>query len=308
MIDGEVFDTQLVTLDGGDSTTVIFSTVPDVAGVHTVSIGLVKEEFTAEPSITPAKFITSNITVTPQEIYLGDSVDVSTLISNVGDLSGVYEVIVKMDNEVVDSKNINIGGHDSEIIILSLTPETEGEHAISIGEKIVFFTVKSTVDVDPEIITMAKPEISRFDITPTYDPGTGKIESARIDYQIIHTENLDAGSKLILKVFYDGELWEEIELVTLNQPETGEDTGYLNYAPEEDWSVGTYIFEGELQEQDGIVHSIKFEKFTLIEESITRAISWGSLGIIIGGTLIVLLLVLAIVIYRRREMLRGYVE
>ena len=213
-----------------------------------------------------------------------------------------------MDNEFIDSKNVNIAGHDSEIIIFTITPEKEGEHAISIGEKIVFFTVKSTVDVDPEIITMAKPEISRFDITPTYNPGTGKIESTRIDYQIINTENLDAGSKLILKVFREGELWEERELVVLNQPETNQDAGYINYAPLAGWSVGTYIFEAELQEQNGIVHSIQFEKFALIEESITKAVSWGSLGIIIGGTLIVLLTVLAIVIYRRREMLRGYVE
>ena len=155
---------------------------------------------------------------------------------------------------------------------------------------------------------MAKPEISRFDITPTYDPRTGKIESTRIDYQIINSENLDAGSMLILTVFRDGEIWEEIPLITLNQLETDQNTGYLSYVPLEGWSVGTYIFEAELQEQNGVVHSIQFEKFTLIEESISKAISWGSLGIIIGGTLIILLTVLAIVIYRRREMLRGYVE
>jgi len=213
-----------------------------------------------------------------------------------------------MDNEIINSKNINIGGHDSEIIIFKVTPETEGEHAISIGEKIVFFTVKSIVDVDPKIVAMAKPEISRFDITPTYDPGSGKIDSTRIDYQLRNTENLAPGSMLIMKVFREGELWEEITLVILNQQETDEDAGYLSYIPQEGWSVGTYIFEAELQSENGVVHSIQFEKFTLIEESITRAISWGSLGIIIGGTLIVLLTVLAVVIYRRRDMLRGYVE
>jgi hypothetical protein len=308
MLDGEIFERQLITLEGGDSTIVTFSTVPDIAGVHTISIGSVEETFTAERLITPAEFITSNISVTPQEIYLGDSIDISTLISNIGDLPGTHEVIVKMDNEIIDSKNLNIGGHDSEIIIFSIKPETEGEHAISIGEKVVFFTVKSTLNVDPEIVAMAKPEISRFDITPTYSPGTGKIDSTRIDYQLRNTKNLDPGSMLILKVFREGELWEEITLLTLNQLGTDEDAGYLSYVPQEGWGVGTYIFEAELQSQSGVVQSIQFEKFTLIEESITRAISWGSLGIIIGGTLIVLLSVLAIVIYRRRDMLRGYVE
>jgi hypothetical protein len=308
VLDGEVFDTELITLDGGDSTIVIFNTTTDVSGSHRVSIGVVEKTFTAEAYEAPAEFITSNINVTPSVIYLGESVDITTLISNIGDLPGVYETVLKMDNEFIDSRNVNINGGDSEIITFTLTPDTEGEHAINIGNKVVFFTVKSTENVDVDIITMAKPEISRFDITPTYNPGTGKIESTRIDYQIINSENLDAGSTLILKVFRNGELWEEITLITLDQVETDQDTGYLSYVPAAGWSIGTYIFEAELQEPSGVVHSIQFEKFSLIEESLTKAISWGSLGIIIGGTLIVLLTVLAIVIYHRREMLRGYVE
>ncbi len=308
MLDDEVYATELITLDGGDIGTVIFSTVPDIAGIHRISIGVVEKTFTAETYEAPAEFITSNITITPSVIYLGERVEISTLLSNIGDLPGVYEAILKMDNEFVDSKYVDIAGGDSEIIIFTITPETEGEHAISIGEKVVFFTVKSTENVDVEIITMPKPEISRFDITPTYNPGTSKIESTRIDYQIKNSENLDAGAMLVLKVFRDGELWEEIPLITLNQVEADQDSGYLSYVPSEGWSMGTYIFEAELQGPNGVVHSIQFEKFTLIEESLTKGISWGSLGIIIGGTLIVLLTVLAIVIYRRREMLRGYVE
>jgi hypothetical protein len=101
---------------------------------------------------------------------------------------------------------------------------------------------------------------------------------------------------------------EEKSLVTLSELEGNEISGYIEYEPSDGWNIGTYIFEAELKEPNGVVHSIQFEKFTLIEESITKAVSWGSLGIIIGGTLIVLCAVLAIVLYRRREMLRGYVE
>jgi hypothetical protein len=164
------------------------------------------------------------------------------------------------------------------------------------------------VDTDIEIVAKPQPEISRFDITPTYNSQTGKIESTRIDYQINNYEELGPGAVLTLKVFRDGEIWEEIPLLTLNQLEPSENSGYLSYVPSAGWDIGTYIFEAELREQSGAIHSIEFEKFTLIEESITKAVSWGSLGVIIGGTLVVLLTVLGIVIYRRREMLRGYVE
>jgi hypothetical protein len=231
------------------------------------------------------------------------------MISNTGDLSGIYEAILKIDNKYIESKSVGIAGGDSEIIIFTVVPDVEGEHSINIGDKVVFLEVKSAADADIEIVAKPQPDISRFDITPTYDPQTGKIESTRLDYQIINYEELGPGSVLILKVFRDGEIWEEIELLTLNQLEPNEDSGYLSYVPRTgEWDIGTYIFEAELRESNGAIHSIQFEKFTLIEESITKAVSWGSLGVIIGGTLVVLLTVLGIVIYRRRDMLRGYVE
>ena len=202
---------------------------------------------------------------------------------------------------------MNISGGDSEIIVFTIEPKTEGEHAINIGDKVVFFEVKSVTDVDIAVVQRPDPEIDRFDITPTYDTQTGKITSTRIDYSIENAEELGPNAALVLKVFHNGEVWEEEPLIELNQVE-GDNSGSITYAPQEGWDAGTYIFQAELMEENGVVHSIQFEKFTLIEESITRAVSWGSLGIIIGGTLIVLSAVLAIVIYRRRQMLRGYVE
>jgi hypothetical protein len=276
-------------------------------GEHTVEVGSqVKTLTVVEPEL-PATFTTSNINLSPAEIYLGESVEISTMISNVGDLSGIFEAVLKIDNKDIESKSIGIAGGDSEVIIFTVTPGSEGEHAINIGDKVVFLNVLPAVD-GSDIVTPSQPEISRFDITPTYDSQTGKIESTRIDYQIDNFEELGPGAMLVLKVFRDGEIWEEIPLITLDQLQPGDESGHLSYVPVEGWDVGTYIFEAELQEQNGAIHSIEFEKFTLIEESITRAVSWGSLGVIIGGTLVVLLAVLGIVIYRRREMLRGYVE
>ena len=80
MLDSEVFDTELITLDGGDTTIVTFSPTPEIAGLHRISVGVVKKTFVAEAFEAPAEFITSNINVTPQEIYLDESVDIITLI------------------------------------------------------------------------------------------------------------------------------------------------------------------------------------------------------------------------------------
>jgi hypothetical protein len=308
MLDDIALATEYITLDGGDSTIVTFSASTETAGEHTIKIGTKEMKFTVDEAQVAATFTISNINISPSEIYLGESVEIGTMISNTGYLSGIYEAILKIDNEYIESKSVGIAGGDSEIIIFTFVPDTEGEHAINIGDKVEFLKVNSAAGADIEIITRSQPEISRFDITPTYNSQTGKIESTRIDYQIKNYEELGPGAVLTLKVFRDGEIWEEITLITLNHLEPGEDSGYLSYVPSAGWDIGTYIFEVELQEESGAIHSIQFEKFTLIEESITKAVSWGSLGFIIGGTLVVLLTVLGIIIYRRREMLRGYVE
>jgi hypothetical protein len=308
MIDSVSYAMEEVTLDGGDSTTVTFKVTPEILGMHTIQIGLLESTFTVTKPYKPATFTTSSINISPSEIYLGETVEISTLVNNIGDLSGTYEAILKMDNKYIDSKSLEVSGGDSDIIIFTLEPKTEGEHAVNIGNKVAFFEVKSVVDVDVDIINRPDPEIDHFGLIPSYDPEKGTIEFARIEYQITNADQLSSEALLVLTVFHNSEVLEEKSLAPLDELEGNEISGSIEYEPSDGWDTGTYIFEAELKEPSGIVHSIQFEKFTLIEESITKAVSWGSLGIIIGGTLVVLFAVLAIVIYRRREMLRGYVE
>ena len=308
MIDGVSYGMEEVTLDGGDSTTVTFTVTSEILGLHTIQIGLLETSFTVTEPYAPATFTTSSINISPSEIYLGETVEISTLVNNIGDLSGTYEATLKMDNKYIDSKSLEISGGDSDIIIFTLEPTTEGEHAVNIGNKVAFFEVKSVADIDADIINRPDPEIDHFGLSPSYDPEKGTIEYAKIDFQITNADGLSSEALLVLTVFHNSEVLEEKSLGTLSELEGNEISGSIEYKPEDGWDTGTYIFEAELKEPSGIVYSIQFEKFTLIEESITKAVSWGSLGIIIGGTLVVLCAVLAIVIYRRREMLRGYVE
>jgi len=119
---------------------------------------------------------------------------------------------------------------------------------------------------------------------------------------------LGPGDELVLRVYFDGKLWDEVQLLTLSDLQANGDIGNFNYIPEQGWNNGTYIFQAELRKDDGLVQSSHLEKFTLIPESVTAAVSWGSLGVIIGITLLVVTAVVVIVLYHRRETLRGYVE
>ena len=136
LVDGVLLDTQVVTLDGGDSILVTFSVTPETTGAHTIQIGAFATNFTATEPDIPATFTTSSISVSPSVIYQGESVDIKIVVHNIGDLTGDYEAVLKMDNEYVDSKTVSISGGDSEIIVFTLEPKTIGDHAINIGDKI----------------------------------------------------------------------------------------------------------------------------------------------------------------------------
>jgi hypothetical protein len=86
------------------------------------------------------------------------------------------------------------------------------------------------------------------------------------------------------------------------------DTGSLSYIPSQGWHDGTYNFQAELREDGEITQSTQPEKFILIQDSTAAVVSWQTLGVIIGIMVVMIALVLALVLYRRRDMLRSYID
>lgn len=82
---------QLVTLNPGESQPVTFSFTPGVARSYTVSVdGLVGSFVALE--IPEAEFVVSDLVIEPSEVYLGQSVSISVVVTNIGTLAGSYEV------------------------------------------------------------------------------------------------------------------------------------------------------------------------------------------------------------------------
>ena len=115
-------------------------------------------------------------------------------------------------------------------------------------------------------------------------------------------------AKLMLKVSLNGEFLETIPLLTLSQLQPDGRTGSLGYIPSSGWTTGQYTLQAELNEGESSVQSTQPEQFIVTPEAITKVVSWKTLGIIIGATLLVIAAVVTLVVYRRRDMLRGYVD
>jgi len=88
--------------------------------------------FTIMANTSPARFVIKGLTITPTEIYPGEIVTVRAIISNIGGLTGRFDIMLKIDDEPLQNKNLNLYGGASEEVNFSITPNITGEHRISI--------------------------------------------------------------------------------------------------------------------------------------------------------------------------------
>jgi len=80
----------------------------------------------------PASFTCTQLTM-PAKIEIGNSSNISVLVSNTGDLIGSYEVSLKIDNLVTQTNEVKLNGGGSKTVSFSFTPTTLGEHTVNIN-------------------------------------------------------------------------------------------------------------------------------------------------------------------------------
>ncbi len=106
----------------------------------------------------PANITLSNLSVSPTEIATQESVNISAIISNTGDVRGAYAVNLKVDNALVQTKQIILDGGDQTTVSFSLTGDAEGTHTVSIGSLSGTYTVKTPTI--PVALVINSPEIT----------------------------------------------------------------------------------------------------------------------------------------------------
>jgi len=145
-LDGSTVDSGIVSLEGGESTTVGFTLSTDVEGTHTVTVDGLTGSFevmasTPPPPPTPAEFEVSDLIVTPEEVEPGEAVSVSVKVSNVGEESGGYSVELKLDGSLTDTKSVTLDGGDSTTTEFSVTSEEPGKYMVAVEDLYESFMV-----------------------------------------------------------------------------------------------------------------------------------------------------------------------
>jgi hypothetical protein len=169
-IDGAVEGSKDVTLGVQESDTVSWNVEKTTPGTYSVEVnGLmgsfkVETEEGPEPGPPePAAFILSNLVVSPSTVEPDETVTVSVTAMNVGEVEGSYTVELLIDGVKVDEYTVTLDGGFSETVEFTVTEDTDGTYAVSIGELSDSFTVE-TPPLPP---TPAEFELSNLVVSPT---------------------------------------------------------------------------------------------------------------------------------------------
>jgi hypothetical protein len=109
----------------------------------------------------------------------------------------------------------------------------------------------------------------------------------------------------MMTVLYNGEPLEQIPLFTLEQLRDDGKTGELNYIPSAGWMAGEYTFRVELYNGEDILQDTLSHSLVVSSEAVIKVVSWWTLGAVIGIASILIIALLAVIVYRRRDMLRS---
>ncbi len=235
------------------------------------------------PVILPAAFQISQLTVAPAEVGPGDTVTISVLVENIGDVSGTLQLEFEIDGEVVASKQVTIDGRGEITVPLEVSRDAAGEYTVSVSGLTGTFTVVVIEGPPPPPPPMeeskADIQLSHLTITPAR-----VLAGEEVTIGIVATnEGEEEGSyTVVLTIGGDFVDSQEISLAA-------GDSETVTFTVSKD-AVGVY----------SVAVGRFVSTFAVDEVTEPLEISWGVIGAIVGGV-VVLGIVVSLIMVRRRS-------
>jgi transcriptional regulator with XRE-family HTH domain len=119
-----------------DSTAGAWITIPGTTVdtvTHTIS-GRISHftNFAIIASTAPAAFTVSDLSISPAEIDPGDTATVTAVIRNTGDLSGSFDAVLRINDNIAETRQITLAGQSSQVVTFTVTPASTGTYTISV--------------------------------------------------------------------------------------------------------------------------------------------------------------------------------
>jgi len=110
----------------------------------------------------PAAFVTSDLSITPDEVNTGEEVTISFTITNAGGITGSYEIPLKIDGAMEATQAVTLVSGISKEITFTTVKDTAGTFTVTANSLSGTFTVKAIPR--PAAFTTGAPNISPTEV------------------------------------------------------------------------------------------------------------------------------------------------
>ena len=151
-IDGAQSDEKNVTVQAEATTQATFNITIEKEGSYSIDINGLTAILNVVKPPKPAEFILSNLTITPNEVNSGASVTIKVTVTNIGELSGTYDVNLKIDDTAEGMEKVTLEGGASQNVTFTKLKPTAKTYSVNIGNLSGTFVVKSAL-LPPPVVT-----------------------------------------------------------------------------------------------------------------------------------------------------------
>ncbi len=114
--------------------------------------------FTIIAHTSPAEFSVSNLVIAPTEVDIKEKITISVDVANTGDLTDTYDVILKIDDVSIATKDVEAAGQESKTVTFTTTLAMAGSFEVNVNGLTGTVTVIQPAAPTPEPTPAPAPE------------------------------------------------------------------------------------------------------------------------------------------------------
>ena len=164
-IDDIPISTKTIQLSAGETTTVTFTATQGTEGEHTITVGTVTKTFqvTSEAVTQQAKLQLTDMVTSRKEAQVGDTITVSVTATNIGDESGEFALELFVNDQIKETKSIQLDADESKSVQFELVENAEGEYTVRLGTLTTSFRITS----EAQEIKPAEFQVTDLTVNPS---------------------------------------------------------------------------------------------------------------------------------------------
>ena len=130
-ISGVVEGINDLVVPAGTSQAAVFTVNKDTAGTYYAEVDGLAGTFTVI-ALVPANFSVSNLVVSPERVKQGDTVMISAVVANTGEVAGAYSVVLKVKGVAESIEEVSLGPGGSQRVAFEVAKDAPGFYQVDL--------------------------------------------------------------------------------------------------------------------------------------------------------------------------------